>query len=172
MLMVKVKSENMLKQLKISSGWGWLWITLIVLLLDRFSKELALHFLQAYTPLPVTSFFSFTLAFNKGAAFSFLDSASGWQTWLFGCLAIVVSIAIIIWLKLLSFRQRWMGIALSLVLGGALGNLWDRICLGHVIDFIDFHISPWYFPAFNIADSAICIGALMILCDALFMQKR
>ena len=162
----------MLKKLKISSGWGWLWITVVVLLLDQATKYFAVHFLQVYTPVTVAPFFSFTLAFNKGAAFSFLDNASGWQTWLFGSIAIIVSVLVLIWLKFLAFKQRWMGIALCLILGGALGNLWDRIYLGHVIDFIDFHFSYWHYPAFNIADSAICIGAIMILCDALFNQKR
>lgn len=154
------------------SGWCWLWIAALVLLLDRLTKYLALHTLEAYQPVSIFSFFNFTLAYNKGAAFNFLYSASGWQTWLFGTLAIVVSIGILFWLKSLTFKQRWMSIALSFVLGGALGNLSDRLSYGHVIDFIEVHLSNWYFPAFNVADSAICIGAIMIILDALVKKHQ
>ncbi len=155
-----------------STGLSWLWITVIVLILDRITKVLAQKYLTAYVPLPVLPFFNLTLAYNKGAAFSFLRSASGWQVWLFGGIAALVSLGILIWLYRLSVKQYWLCIALTLVVGGALGNLWDRVSWGHVTDFIELYYANWYWPAFNIADSAICIGAFMLLCEAICKQKK
>lgn len=154
------------------TGLCWLWVAVFVLIADRVSKQLALYYLSDYVPVPVLPFFNLTLAYNTGAAFSLLSHASGWQTWLFGGLAIVVSIGLLLWLKRLSPSQRWMGIALTFILGGALGNLWDRVSYGHVIDFIELYAWGWYWPAFNIADSMICIGAIMILWDAIFFKKK
>src|SRR5690349_8977503 len=127
--------ENVFK----NTAYYWLWITFLIIFLDRLTKDFSLHYLEAYVPHPVYSFFSLTLAFNKGAAFSFLDHASGWQTWFFGLLAFFVSIGILIGLKFIARKQQLLGIALCLILGGALGNLWDRIHYGYVIDFLDFH---------------------------------
>jgi signal peptidase II len=153
------------------TGLRWLWIALLVVLLDRITKYCAQKYLLAYSAVSVFPFFNFTLAYNKGAAFSFLNYASGWQVELFGVIAFVVSIALIIWLYRLSFRQRWLSIALSLIAGGALGNLWDRLAYGQVIDFLDFHAGHWHWPVFNIADSTICIGAFMLFCDAVLRRK-
>jgi signal peptidase II len=153
------------------TGLRWLWITVVVLLLDRITKNAAYYYLAAGIPHPVMPFLNFTLAYNKGAAFSFLNSASGWQMWMFGCIAVGVSLTLLIWLKRLSYQQRWVSIALALIIGGALGNLWDRLSYGHVIDFIDFYVSQWHWPVFNIADSAICIGAFMLFGDALFNRR-
>jgi len=155
-----------------STGWRWLWIAVLIVLLDRLTKYLAVHFLVPFEPLRIFSLLNLTLGYNKGAAFGFLNNASHWQTWLFGTLAVLVSIALLIWLKNLSSKQRWMSIALTLIVGGALGNLCDRILYGYVTDFIEFHFSHWSFPAFNVADSAICVGAFMVLFDALFLQKK
>ncbi|HSW93305.1 MAG TPA: signal peptidase II [Gammaproteobacteria bacterium] len=154
------------------SGLRWLWITLLVLIVDRVTKYFALQNLPPYAPVPVTKFFNLSLAYNKGAAFSFLNSASGWQIRFFGAIALLVSIGLLIWLSRLSSRQRWLCVALTLILGGALGNLGDRFLYGHVIDFLEFYVGDWYWPAFNIADSAICAGAIMLLLDAVWKRKK
>ena len=143
------------------SGVRWLWITAIVMILDRLTKNFAEEYLSAYTPLAIMPGFNLTLSYNKGAAFSFLDHVSG-QTWIFGSIAIIVSIAILIWLIRLPWRHYWTCIALSLIVGGALGNLWDRLAYGHVIDFIQLYVSHFYWPVFNIADSAVCVGAVIL----------
>jgi signal peptidase II len=153
------------------SGLGWVWVAVVVLLLDRISKYLAVRFLIENEPYPVMKFFNFTLAYNTGAAFSFLKDASGWQAWFFGGLAVMVSVGLLIWLKRISYQQRWLSIAIALIIGGALGNLFDRISYGHVVDFIDWYVSYYHWPVFNIADTAVCIGAVMLLIDTLFLEK-
>lgn len=155
-----------------ASGARWLWVAIIVFSFDRFTKYWAEQYLSTYTATAVTPGFNLTLSYNKGAAFSFLDHAPGWQIWFFGIVALVVSIAIIVWLTRLSSRDRWMSIALSLVVGGALGNLWDRIHYGHVIDFIQLYVSHFYWPVFNIADSAVCVGATMMFIHTLWVPKQ
>lgn len=154
------------------NGLRWLWVSLVVFTLDFLSKSYALKKLMEYQPLEVNKFFNLTLSYNKGASFGFLNHASGWQTWLFGLLAIAVTIAILVWMSRLSAKQRWLNIALAMIIGGALGNLFDRIHYGHVIDFIQWHISYLYWPIFNLADSAICIGAAMLFIDAVFFAKK
>ncbi|MDP5070522.1 MAG: signal peptidase II, partial [Congregibacter sp.] len=113
--------------------------------------------------------FNLTLHHNQGAAFSFLADAGGWQRWFFAGLALAVSAMIVFWLRDLKPRQWPLSLALALVLGGALGNLVDRILLGYVVDFISVHYQDWYFPTFNVADSAISVGAALIVVDSLFM---
>lgn len=146
-----------------ASGLQWLWITFIVLLIDRFAKMWVISHLTFLAPIAVLPFFNLTLAYNTGAAFSFLHTMSGWQNWVLGGLAGIISLSIFIWLAKTSARQRWLSIALCLILAGALGNAWDRILYGYVIDFLDFHLGDWHFAIFNIADSAITIGAIMLL---------
>jgi signal peptidase II len=141
----------------------WSWAAGFVILLDQLTKNWAVASLIPYEPLRIFPFISLTLAHNTGAAFSFLHAASGWQNILFVCLAVVVCIAIVGWMATISARDWWMGIALSLIAGGAVGNVCDRLLYGYVIDFFDFHISHWHFAIFNVADSAICIGAAMLL---------
>jgi signal peptidase II len=153
------------------SGLHWLWIAFLIIFLDQLSKYFALKHLTEYDPLPITRFFSLTLAFNKGAAFSLLNDASGWQTWFFGIVAIVISLGILFWLSRISAKDRLLSIALVLIAGGALGNLIDRIYLGHVIDFIDWHVSHYHWPIFNIADMAVCLGALMLFWESLFKKS-
>lgn len=155
-----------------STGLQWLWISVIVLIVDHITKVLAQKYLSLYEPLPVIPSFNLTLTYNRGSAFAFLDSASGWQVWMFGMIAIFVSIAILIWLYRLSAKQKWVSIALTLIVGGALGNLWDRFSYGHVIDFIQVYISHYSWPVFNIADSAICIGAVMLFIDSVWKKKK
>ncbi|TBU89813.1 signal peptidase II [Stutzerimonas kirkiae] len=146
---------------------AWLWLSALVLLLDQVSKhwfESALTLYQRIEVIP--GYFSWTLAYNSGAAFSFLADHSGWQRWLFALIAIGVSAVLVVWLKRLKPGETWTAIALALVLGGALGNLYDRMVLGHVVDFILVHWqNRWYFPAFNLADSAITVGAVMLALD-------
>ena len=152
---------------------GWLWLSLLVLVIDQASKfyfENKLEMFQQIVIIPDS--FSWTLASNTGAAISFLADSSGWQRWLFALIAIVVSAVLVVWLKRLGRNETWLAIALALVLGGALGNLYDRVALGHVIDFILVHWqNRWYFPAFNIADSAISVGAVMLALD-MFKSKK
>lgn len=151
----------------------WLWLTALVFVLDQASKfyfEGALNLYQQIVVIP--DLFSWTLAYNTGAAFSFLAGQSGWQRWLFALIAIVVSVVLVVWLKRLKPNETWLAIALALVLGGALGNLVDRVLFGHVIDFILVHWqNRWYFPAFNLADSAITVGAIMLVID-MFTSKQ
>ena len=146
---------------------GWLVLSVLVLVIDQVSKahfEGSLEMFQQIVVIP--DYFSWTLAYNTGAAFSFLADGGGWQRWLFALIAVVVSAVLVVWLKRLGRDDTWLAIALALVLGGALGNLYDRIALGHVIDFILVHWqNRHYFPAFNFADSAICVGAIMLALD-------
>ena len=152
---------------------SWLLLSVLVVLADQVSKfYIAQHFgeFEHITVLPVLDI---TRMHNEGAAFSFLAGASGWQRWVFIGLAAVVSVGIIVWLIRLKERAHGLlACGLALVLGGALGNVIDRIRLGHVIDFIHFHWDRAYFPAFNVADSAITVGAACLLLDALFEGKR
>ncbi len=152
---------------------GWLWLTVLVLVIDLTSKVYFDNSLQMYQQIVVIpDLFSWTLAYNTGAAFSFLADSAGWQRWLFALIAVVVSAVLVVWLKRLGRSDTWLAIALALILGGALGNLYDRIVYGHVVDFILVHWqNRWYFPAFNFADSAICVGAVMLALD-MFKSKK
>ena len=152
---------------------GWLWLTVLVLVIDLTSKVYFDNALQMYQQIVVIpDLFSWTLAYNTGAAFSFLADSAGWQRWLFALIAVVVSAVLVVWLKRLGRNDTWLAIALALILGGALGNLYDRIVYGHVVDFILVHWqNRWYFPAFNFADSAICVGAVMLALD-MFKSKK
>jgi signal peptidase II len=151
----------------------WLWLTALVFVLDQASKFYFENSLDLYQQIVIIpDLFSWTLAYNTGAAFSFLAGQSGWQRWLFALIAVGVSVALVIWLRRLKPRETWLAIALALVLGGALGNLVDRVLFGHVIDFILVHWqNRWHFPAFNLADSAITVGAFMLIID-MFKSKQ
>lgn len=144
----------------------YLWLTALVIVLDQLTKAViqsTLHLGQVIVLLPVLEI---TRVNNLGAAFSFLGNASGWQRWLFAILAAVVSIALLLWLRRIDRRARLLASGVALVLGGAVGNLIDRLRLGHVVDFVNAHWGPHYFPTFNVADSAITIGAGLLLLDA------
>lgn len=153
-------------------GLRWIWISVLVIALDLLTKWVALNQLQLHQQLPVIDgLFSFTLAYNPGAAFSFLANAGGWQRWFFTAIAVGVSVMLVIWMARLPRSRRLEPIALALILGGALGNLYDRIMHGHVVDFILVHWQQsWFFPAFNIADSAITVGAALLILD-MFISK-
>ena len=140
------------------------WIPVVVFALDQLTKLLALEFL-AGSSIEILPFFSLTLTFNTGAAFGFLDDATGWQNWFFVAVALVVSGVIIYMVRKLSDEEIQNAVALLLILGGALGNVFDRIRLGRVIDFLHVYYQSWSFPVFNIADSAITIGAILLALD-------
>lgn len=146
--------------------WKWYALAIIVIALDQLSKYwVSTHFTYGQ-PQVITDFFNLTLLHNKGAAFSFLSSAGGWQRWFFAVVALAVSAGLTVWMARLEASQRWLLTALALVLGGAIGNLYDRVVLGHVVDFIVVHYQQHYWPAFNLADSAICVGAGMLIIDS------
>ena len=128
---------------------------------------MASHMLEMFQPVAVMPMFNLTLMHNTGAAFSFLSEAGGWQRWFFTIVALVVSSVIFTWIRRLHSGQYLQAAALSLVLGGALGNVIDRLLLGHVVDFIQIYYEQWYWPAFNIADSAISIGVVLLILDTL-----
>ncbi|MGY6277454.1 signal peptidase II [Methylomonas sp. MgM2] len=150
----------------------WLWISLLVLILDQASKLAIDASMQLYESIPVMPYFNLTYAHNTGAAFSFLAQAGGWQRWLFAGLAIVMSGIIAVWLMRLEKHETLMAIALSMILGGAIGNLIDRVAYGYVIDFLDVYYKHWHWPAFNIADSAICIGVGLILLESFGVGRK
>jgi signal peptidase II len=142
----------------------WFGLALIILLFDQLTKLLVLQTIAYGQIVPITPFFNLTLLFNKGAAFSFLANESGWQHYFFLSIAIGAALFILIMLKRHA-HQRLFSFALALILGGAIGNAIDRVLYGHVVDFLDVYIQQWHWPAFNIADSAICIGAVLLLID-------
>ncbi|MCX4187552.1 signal peptidase II [Methylophaga sp. OBS4] len=144
----------------------WLNLSALVIVLDQLSKWLMSSLLDLHETVPVMPFFNFTLAHNTGAAFSFLSSAGGWQRWFFVVLALLVSTALIVWLKRLDKAAKLEAASLALILGGAIGNVIDRLYHGYVIDFIDIFYGSYHWPAFNIADSAICIGAVLLIVDS------
>jgi signal peptidase II len=151
--------------------WVWLLVSAVVIVLDLYTKQWASASLELYRPQEVLSWLNITLAHNYGAAFSFLSDAGGWQRWFFIVLASAVSLALLVWLLRLA-RHEWItALGLALVLGGASGNLVDRIQLGYVGDFIDVHFSGWHYPAFHVADSAITCGVILLLLDTLLINS-
>jgi signal peptidase II len=149
----------------------WLGIAALVIVIDQVSKLWAETALSLHQPLPVIPFFNLTLAYNEGAAFSFLSEAGGWQRWFFTGLALLVSVVLLAWLKRLPDEEKITAWSLSLILGGALGNVIDRVLHGHVIDFLDVYYQQWHWPAFNVADSAIFIGVGLMLLSGLFAAR-
>jgi signal peptidase II len=157
------------------NGWyalRWYGLALVVIVLDQYTKGLASAGLEYARPVPVFPWFNLTLQHNTGAAFSFLSNAGGWQRYFFTLVAIGISAALLVWLYVLPRGQWLLALSLGLILGGALGNVWDRMALGYVVDFISVHYSNHYFPAFNLADSAISVGAACMLFDSFFGKGR
>jgi len=151
----------------------WLWLSALVIALDQLVKFIVVGALQPYEPHPVIpGILNWTLAFNTGAAFSFLADQQGWQRWLFTLLAVGVSGVLASWLRRTPRADWRTALPLALVIGGALGNLIDRIRLGQVIDFIQVYLGSWPFPSFNVADSAISIGAVLLVFFGLFTHER
>ncbi len=148
----------------------WLWLSLVIVALDQVSKQLVESSLMVYETIPLLPFFNLTLAYNEGAAFSFLSDQGGWQRWFFALVAVVVVIVLVVWLSRLK-HERLLAVSLSLVIGGALGNLLDRLFIGHVIDFLDFFYHSYHWPAFNVADIAITLGVVLMFVEALVGRK-
>jgi len=151
-------------------AFAWLLMSAIIVVLDLWTKGLATQELTLYRPVELTSWLNMTLAHNYGAAFSFLSDAGGWQRWFFTVLASVVTLVLIAWLLRLSAKEKLTAAALGLIIGGAVGNLVDRINNGYVVDFIDVYYRGWHWPAFNLADSAITGGVILLLIDAFFQS--
>ncbi len=157
-----------------SSGGGmlpWLGLAMIILIADQFTKVLILGAYQLGDSTVVTSFFNIVRVHNTGAAFSFLASAGGWQRWFFTALGVCAAL-FILWMLKAHSGQRLFSFALACILGGAVGNVIDRVLYGYVVDFLDFHWRGMHFPAFNIADSAITIGAMALILDELLRVRR
>jgi signal peptidase II len=151
--------------MKKNTSIKWLWLSLVLIILDQGTKFSAIHYLAFNQPVRLLPFLNLTLEHNPGAAFSFLAQAGDWQGWLFGMVAILVCIFIARWLYKIPAGKIWLPMGLSLIIGGAIGNVADRIMHGYVIDFLDFYVNNWHWPTFNFADSAICIGAAMLIID-------
>ena len=150
----------------------WLGLAVVVLVVDQVTKQWIVEQYSLGMSDRITGFFNLVHVHNYGAAFSFLNNEGGWQRWGFSVFAAVISFIIIVWIVRLSPQQRLEGCALALILGGALGNLYDRVALGYVIDFLDFHWSGWHFPAFNVADSGITLGAILIILDSFLRYQN
>ncbi len=163
--------EIMLNRLTHKSGLWWLPISAIVFYLDQLTKSMATQSLKIYEAVHVNTYLNWTLMHNEGMAFSFLADQSGWQRWVIGIIATTIVIWLLIWLTKTKLNQKFLNLGLVFVIGGALGNIYDRFSLGYVIDFIEVHYNEYYWPAFNIADTAISIGALFLILDLLFGQE-
>lgn len=151
----------------IGKTWPWYLAALAVVVLDQLTKYAAQGYLDYGQPVAVTGFFNLTLLYNPGAAFSFLGDAGGWQRWFLILVSLVISAVIAVWMARLPAGAGRQKLALALILGGAIGNLWDRVALGYVVDFIQLHYHGFYWPAFNIADSGITLGAVAMILDTL-----
>lgn len=149
----------------------WLALSAAIVVADLATKAWVSSAFRYGEVREVTSFFNLVLVHNKGAAFSFLADAGGWQRWFFAAVAFVISVVLVVMLRR-QHRNRLLALALALVLGGALGNLWDRVTLGHVVDFVQLHAGGWSWPAFNVADSAISVGVVLLLWDGLRPQEK
>ena len=160
--MTKSKSGNL---------WLWLGLALIIMLADQFTKTLVVGYYQLGDSTRLTSFFNLVRAHNTGAAFSFLAGAGGWQRWFFTTIGIVAAV-VITWLLRAHSGQKLFAFALACILGGAIGNVIDRVMYGYVVDFLDFYYGSWHFPAFNVADTAISLGAACLIWDELRRVKK
>jgi signal peptidase II len=149
----------------------WLWLSLLAVILDQVSKLAIAGSMQLYQSIEIVPYFNLTYVHNTGAAFSFLSEAGGWQRWFFAGLALVISVVIAVWLARLKQHETLLAVALSLILGGAIGNLIDRLAYGYVIDFLDVYYQTWHWPAFNIADSAITLGVVLMLVESFGLGK-
>ncbi|MDC1288205.1 signal peptidase II [Gammaproteobacteria bacterium] len=150
----------------------WLWLSLGMIIIDQVTKQIAEAQLTLHQPLNVMPYFDWYLTYNTGAAFSLLADAGGWQRWFFTIIAIVVSAVIVQWIRKLPQEDRLTAMSLALILGGAIGNLIDRILLGHVIDYIQVWLGSYPFPAFNVADAAISVGAALLILSSFFGVRK
>jgi len=150
----------------------WFWLSGVVLVLDQCSKLIAEAMLSLHNPVHVMPYLAMRKAYNTGAAFSLFHDGSGWQRWFFIALAVLVIGVMVVWLRQIAASQWRTALALALIIGGAAGNLIDRVVYGHVIDFIDVYYGSWHYPTFNIADSAITVGACVLLLDIYLTWKQ
>lgn len=150
----------------------WFLLSILVILLDQFAKYWIMHYLSGGKSLRLLPFFNLILSYNEGAAFGFLGRQSGWQVLFLSTISVIVIVVLLIWLLRLSYPSAWAACALSLVIGGAAGNLIDRVRYSVVTDFFDFHIGNWHYATFNVADSAIVIGVFMLLLQTCFKKKQ
>lgn len=154
-----------------TTGLRFLWISLLIFIFDQWSKYAVLSAMDLYESIQLTGFFNLTYVHNYGAAFSFLYDAGGWQVYFLSTVALVVSALILWWLRQTTKEQLILPVAFAFILGGALGNVFDRLLHGYVIDFLDFYVGTYHWPAFNVADSAIFIGAALLIID-MFKNKE
>jgi signal peptidase II len=150
----------------------YLWISLLVVVGDQLTKAMAEHWLQYHQAVEVVPYFEWFLSYNTGAAFSFLAGAGGWQRWFLSVVAIVVSVVLAVWISRLEREEKLTAFSLAMILGGAVGNLIDRLLHGYVIDFIQVWLGTYPWPAFNIADSAIFVGAVVLIASGMFSSYR
>lgn len=155
-----------------NSTWRWLILSALIILGDQLSKYWVQQYLALNVPVPIFSWLNFTLAFNPGAAFRFLGDSGFWRIIFLSGLSFFVSLYLIIWLLRLARSQVLLCFSLSLIIGGAIGNLIDRLRFGYVVDFVDFHLGAWHFATFNVADSAISVGAFFLIVTLLFGKKE
>ena len=151
--------------------WHWFLLSILVIILDQASKYWIEAVLTPYKPLPIIPMFNITLAYNTGAAFSFLSGTGGWHRWFFAGFSLIVSIILMIWLWRTPKKDHLQSLGVSLILGGAIGNLIDRAINGYVVDFVDIYYEYHHFATFNLADSAICIGAAALILDLIFRKE-
>lgn len=152
---------------------GWLWLSAFVIVADQLSKAYIVANFELYDRVQLLPVFGITRLHNTGAAFSFLASAGGWQRWFFVAVAAAVTALVCVWLKRMRRHgQSWLAASLALIVGGAIGNVIDRLFRGHVVDFISVHWDRWFFPAFNVADSALTVGAVMLLIESFYDGRR
>ncbi|WP_043515395.1 signal peptidase II [Halomonas sp. BC04] len=150
----------------------WLWLAAAWIVLDLGTKALASSLLTYGQPVEVLPFFNLTLLHNTGAAFSFLADSPGWQRWFFAVVAVGASIGLTYWMTRLKRDETLLAISLALIIGGALGNLYDRLVHGYVVDFLSFHVAGWYYPAFNVADIGITLGAIGLIWESIFEGRK
>jgi signal peptidase II len=150
----------------------WLWLAVAVVLLDLGTKALMSSVLNYGQPVEVLPFFNLTLLHNTGAAFSFLAGHPGWQRWFFAIVAVGATVGLTIWMSRLKADEKLLGASLALIIGGALGNLYDRLVHGYVVDFLSFHVAGWYWPAFNVADIGITLGAIGLIWESVFEGRK
>ncbi len=150
----------------------WLWLSLIALTLDQWSKIVVDKSMGLYESIVISPFFNLTYVRNSGAAFSFLSDAGGWQRWFFAAMALIISGILVVWLYRLKKHETLLAVALALVLGGAIGNLIDRLAYGYVIDFLDVYYKNWHWPAFNVADMAISLGVFLMLLESFGVGQK
>lgn len=155
------------------SGVRWLWLAFLVFIADIGIKYLVMNNMGYGwdNRIEILPFFNFLYVHNYGAAFSFLSDQGGWQRWFFTAIAIVVCSMLVYWMSKLSVKEKWNNVAYAFIIGGAVGNVYDRLVHGFVVDYLDFYWNNQHWPAFNLADSAICIGAAMIILDGFRSNK-